>query len=520
MKGIRREIEDLERFEEIVKILSREGFGFLLQQINVLSKTRFSSRKTPAPEVLRETIEELGPTFIKFGQIMAERPDIVPRRYTEELQKLQDNAPSFDNQTAMDIVEEEIGLENFAYVKEHPIAAASIAQVHKAQLENGKDVVVKIRRPGIHQRVEEDLDILLYIARKAEKHSDKLESIRFSQLAREFAEWTKNELNLKKEAQNAQIFKENMKDKKNVYVPEVYPELTTEKVLVMEYIDGVKCTESQKLKEMDIDTYDLAETAISAGMKQIIADGFFHADPHPSNFLIREEGELVYLDFGMMGQITRDLQDKMALMLIHTLNEDSSKVLETMREIGYEEENLNEERITEIVNKKILRLRNSTIEETSISKELLDLIVKAGQNGLHMPTSMTLMGKNLLTMEGIGLTICPDFSPTEKYEEEGRRLLKQNNKPEEMMQQTMLDLLENKELFTKPATQLKKKINSNGKTNIPDVKNNFDLDLLPAALVLSSAALTIGATTSPVFQKELFYVGIGQLIAGLYFYHR
>lgn len=521
MKGIRKEIEDLERFEEIVKTLSSQGFGFLLSRINILNRTgAVSSEPVPGPECLRETIEELGPTFIKFGQIMAERPDIIPEKYTDELQKLQDDVPSFDNQKAMNIIEEEIGLDQFSYVKEHPIAAASVAQVHKAELDSGEDVIVKVRRPGIKQKVEEDLDILLYLAKKTEKHSEKAESIRISKLVREFSDWTRNELDLKKEAQNAQIFKDNLEDQEKVHVPKVYPELTTKKVLVMEYVDGVKCTETEKLQEMEIDTYDLAETTIDSGMKQIISDGFFHADPHPSNFLIQEKGKLVYLDFGMMGQVPKRLQDKIALMLIYTLNEDTDKVLETIRDIGYEEENVNIERIEDIINKKIIMLRNSTIEETSISKELMDLIIKSGQNGLHLPTSMTLMGKNLITLEGIGLTICPEFSPTEKYEKKGRELLMENNKPEDLAQDTMIDLIDNKDLISKPATQIKKKINSGGEKSAATIKNNIELDLIPAVLILSSAALIIGSTINSMFTQELLYIGVAQFLIGLYLYRK
>jgi len=215
MRDIRRDIEDLERFEEIAKILSNEGFDYFLSKINVLNTTGItSSRKIPGPERLRETLEKLGPTFVKFGQIMAQRPDIMPRRYTEELQKLEDDVPAFDSDTAIQIIREEIDIDAFEYVQEKPIAAASIAQVHRARLKTGKEVVIKVRRPGIKEKIREDLDILEFMAKKAEKEISKLRQLKAHKMVNEFANWTRDELNLRNEAKNAQRLKKNLNDEK------------------------------------------------------------------------------------------------------------------------------------------------------------------------------------------------------------------------------------------------------------------------------------------------------------------
>lgn len=509
MKTLKRDVEDLERFEQIVKITSRQGFGLLLDRINLVHTNK---NNVPGPERLRETIERLGPTFIKFGQIMAERPDIIPKEYTEELQKLQDSAPPFDLEEARSIIDEEVGLDRFRNVEEEPLAAASIAQVHRATLENGDDVVVKVRRPRIKPEMEKDLDILLYLSKKAEKHSDRLGSVRIHRIAEEFANWTRNELNLEREAQNAQIFRNNLESEEDIDVPRVYPELTTEKVLVMEYVDGVKCTDAEKLEEYGIDSEDLARTAIKAGMKQVVSDGFFHADPHPSNFLVQKDGTFTYLDFGMMGEIQKDLRDKIALILLYALDEDADKVLQVLTEVGYTEEDADLERIEEIINHKIIKLRNSTISQTSISRELLDLIVKSGRNGLHLPTSMTLMGKNLLTVEGIGLTICPDFAPTEEYERLGKKLLAENNKPEQLFQEAMLDVFENKDFLTSPITNIKNSMQSNSSNRIkPNIENSIEFETLPAVLILSSTALIAGSILEP----QLLYIGLAELAAGI-----
>lgn len=520
MHNPKREIEDLERFKEIAEIIVEEQAGYILDKLDLedrlpLVKRITAKRQTkPAPERLRETIEELGTTFIKFGQIMAERPDIVPPKYAEELQKLQDDAPSFDSKKAKQIVDEEVGLDSFSDFSDEPMAAASIAQVHKAEL-NGEDVVVKIRRPGVKEELEEDLDILIFIAEKAEKHSNKFQSIRTVKMVKEFARWTRNELDLEKEAQNARIFKENLDDQEKVYVPDVYPEYSTKKVLVMEYVEGVKATEKEKLNKMDINGEELADTAIKTGMKQIIVDGFFHADPHPSNFLIQEEGRFVYLDFGMMGQIPKEMREKIDLMMIHTMKENSDKVMEIIEDIGYVEAGADLETIKQEIDRKVMALRNSKLSENSISRELLDLMILAGKNGLHLPTSITLMGKNLITMEGIGMKLCPDFQPSEKYSEYGKELLKEKNDPEELAEDFMLDVVENKELITRPTSKIKEMIEEKKESPIIQQESSDKKSSLPSALILSSAFLIAASSFNPNF----LYIGVAELLLGVYLYH-
>ncbi len=513
MNPIKKEIEDLERFEEIVGILSRQGFGFFLGKLGITRKHR---KKKPSPERLRETIEELGPTFVKFGQIMGERPDIVPEKYIEELQKLQDDAPRFDSGTAMEIVEEEIGTEEFERIEDEPIAAASLAQVHRARLDSGEDVIIKIRRPGIKDQIEKDLEILRYLSNQAEKHFESMHDIRIGKLVQEFSTWTRNELDFEREASNAQIFKNNLRDEEKLEVPEVYPDLTTEKVLVMEYVDGIKCTETEKMKELDIDTEELAETTIRAGFRQVVMDGFFHADPHPSNFLLKGDGTIVYLDFGMMGQISKKYRDKIDLFFIYALNEDSEKVLDILTDIGWTEDDADLEIIEEKIDEKVLRIKNSKIKQASISQEFLDLFFYAGRHGLHLPLSFTLMGKNLLTLEGIGLTLCPDFRPTEEYQEVGEELLREKNSPEKLADEAFLDMMANKDLIARPASSFRELVSREQKEDGSATETTIEIKLLPAALILSSALLFMAS----YFRTELLYIGLFELILGLYFHQR
>lgn len=513
MKNPKRELEDFERFEEVIEILFRQGFGALLDRldlshhISTIERVKKPRKKTPGPERLRETFEELGPTFIKFGQIMAQRPDIIPQRYTEELQKLEDDVPAFDSSEAMEIIREEVDIEKFEYIQEKPIAAASIAQVHRARLKTGEDVVVKVRRPGIKQQMQKDLDILDFLTKKAEKEVQKLRELKAHKMVEEFASWTRDELDLQKEARNAQTLQRNLADEENVEVPEIFMEHTTEKVLVMEYMEGVKCDNQEKLQQMDIEAEKIARTAIRAGLKQVIRDGFFHADPHPSNFLIQQDGKLVYLDFGMMGKFSKQMQDDLGMLFLHAANEDVEAAVEIVEQMATVEENADREGLKRDIEEKLLLVRNSTLEDHSISQELLDITIRAAERGYHMPVSFAIVGKSLVTMEGIGLTIYPQFRVTEEYEDTARQILLEKNDPSEMLQNLLIDAVKNKEFLSRPFTHLR---NMTGQRR--EVVENYDrensLQVLVAGLLVSSGLIISQSLTNDV----LAVIGIAQLL--------
>jgi ubiquinone biosynthesis protein len=521
VKDPRKELKNLERFEEILRIIVRNGAGQLLTETKLVKHLPLSHRlkarrqSQPGPEVLRETLEELGTTFIKFGQVLAERPDMVPRRYTEELSKLQDHAPEFDNQEAHRIIEQEIGEERFQSIDEDPIASASIAQVYRATLSSGEEVVIKVRRPGIKERVETDLEIIDYLARKAEKHSERLSEMHIHDFTKEFSNWTRDEMNFKREAANAQTFRKNMEDQENIVVPETYPELNTEKVIVLEYIDGVKCTNTEKLDEWNIDRKKIAQTAVEAGIKQTMQDGFFHADPHPSNFLMTKEGKVAYLDFGMMGQIDQDTSEKLGIMLLYLMKGDIDGIVESLEKIGRKTDEYDREAVKQEVNQKVMKIRNTTLEQNSITKEMFNLFVEISKHGIYMPSSLTLLGKNLITLEGIGLTIYPDFQIQDQYEDAIKEALVQENSPEDIGENFAIDLINNKEIITR----LPSKINSileneeeKNETQEISIKKQ-SVNLLPSVLILSSTVLiTAGATVQPL----LLYPGIAELLLGAY----
>ncbi|MDY6765825.1 MAG: AarF/ABC1/UbiB kinase family protein [Candidatus Nanohaloarchaea archaeon] len=521
MNVIEQEIEDVKRFKEIISILGREGCGYVLDRLQMRRylplhrRAEASTADVPPPERLRETFEELGPTFIKFGQILAQRPDIVPPEYIEELEKLEDAVPPFDTATAKDIVEEEIGPidETFDEFEDEPLAAASIAQVHRATLDTGDEVVVKIRRPGIEDTIREDLDILLFMAKQGEKHVDRLAAMRAYSAVKEFADWTQDELNLRQEGRNAQILQQNLADEDRVTVPDVYMDLTTERVLVMEYVEGVKSDDTEGLQELEVAAEEVARTAIRAGLKQTIRDGFFHADPHPSNFLIDEEGNIIYLDFGMMGKLTVDMRRNLGLLLLHAANEEVDAAVDVVREMATVEDDADLDGLKQDIEESILTVRNTTLEDQSITKALFDIAVKASDRGVHMPPSTVILAKSMLTMEGIGLTIYPEFEMKEEFERMAEKLLYELNSPSKLFRSFLIDAVQNRELVARFPTQLNRMI---GGTSGEQQEQRIEVEAGPGRDAVVAGALILGSFALLVQALPVDYmlpVGIFGLLA-------
>lgn len=521
MKPLKGDIKKAERFEEIVGILFKQELGYILDQLDIADhlpvhkRLRAKRHDKPGPERLRETFEELGTVFIKFGQIISERPDIIPEEYCEELEKLQDSVEPFNTEKAKEIVDEEIGLDNLKEFEQEPMAAASIAQVHRGELESGEEVVMKVRRPDIKKEVARDLEILLYLAGKADKVSDFGEGFIYGEVE-EFAEWTREELDFKNELHNLKAFRENMGDEENIRVPEVYEEYSTEKVLTMEYVNAVKCDNVEEIREMDIDEEEIAKTGIRSVIKQILRDGLLHADPHPSNFMVDREGNLVFLDFGMMTRITKEAQRELGMLMLQIADEDAEGVVETVKRLSTVKSDADIEKFKSEVESELLKLRNTTIQDQSISTVLIKLSTKAAQNGIYLPTKITLIGKGILTMEGIGLKIYPEFQLQNEFRDQVEKLLLEQNSPDNMAKDFVFNLIQNQEVITKLPEKINKNFSSepSRETKQEPGEDSERTSLLPLMLIGSSTLLIAGS----VISQRLLYIGLAELGLGLYLY--
>ncbi len=335
---------NINRYREIISVLIKHGFGELVSQANLekyvdLGKKIFIRKRDKEIiqftvwERIRMVIEELGPVFVKFGQIMSTRPDFLPPELILELEKLQHSVPHFSFDEVKKIIESEFDKplnEIFKEFNKEAVASGSIAQVHKAVLFDDKVVAVKVQRPGINKLIESDISIMLHLATLAESYIKDMELLNPISVIKEFEKTIKKEIDFKIEAGFIQRFSNNFKEDKSVYVPELYRNYSGKKVLTMEFIDGVKISDLYKNPSDKYDRVKISDIGTKLILKQIFEHGFFHADPHPGNILVLENNVVCYLDFGMMGFMYDKHQDLLGSIIVGFVNKDVKKITKTI----------------------------------------------------------------------------------------------------------------------------------------------------------------------------------------------
>ncbi|GFP33312.1 ubiquinone biosynthesis protein, partial [Candidatus Hakubella thermalkaliphila] len=267
------------------------------------------------PERLRMAFAELGPSFIKLAQLLSSRPDLITAAFADEFKKLQDEVPPFPSEDAKRIIEEETQLpidKIFATFHDKQTAAASIAQVHQGTLLEGSAVIIKVQRPDIREKIETDISILTTIAQLMDKHIPESRFFNPTGIVDEFSRTVRKELDFSEEAKNCLRFRKNFENSPHIYIPKIYSEFTTEKILTMERIDGVRIDDVSAIEAMGLDRHELAKNGVDAYFKMILEDGFFHADPHPGNIFAMPEGQIGFMDFGIVGRVTDEMKETMA----------------------------------------------------------------------------------------------------------------------------------------------------------------------------------------------------------------
>ncbi len=424
---IGRKYKSVTRYNQILRVLVKYGFEDLVQYLKEKKQFTFvqklipkASRKHAALhtrwEKMRLVCEELGPTFIKFGQILSNRPDLIPLDLTIELEKLQDNVPPMSEEMAKEVVEFELNdkVENlFAWFDPKSFASASIAQVHKVTLHSGKRIALKIQRPGVKEIISEDIKVMYTIADILEKRIPSIKSFDLFGLVKNFEESIKKELDFINESINVQRFYNNiMQDEGSdqfAYAPKVYQDFTTGKILALEFISGIKIDRVKKIHENGIDTKVIAKRLAISYYKQIFEYGFFHADPHPGNLLILPNRHICYLDFGMMGSILpRDIEIFGKLFMAIT-RRDVNKIIRALQRLSNDMTITNmrdlEFDINEFVEKHYVRSVHRN-EMSTVLLELKDIIIA---HGLKVPTHFFLFARSLVTLEGVVQKLDPDL---------------------------------------------------------------------------------------------------------------
>jgi len=413
----------LRRYREIAKIFLAHGFGFVFNRLEPewrslrhLLQRRSSKISGSAPENLsmhfRLALEELGPTFIKFGQILSTRPDLLPPEYIRELSRLQDTVAPLPWEIMQPVIEQELGKsikESFSIVDPQPLASASLAQVYAATLLSGEEVVIKVQRPNITDIISVDLEILTSWARRAQ--ATPLGRVYdFISMVDDFAFTLRNELDYSREGRNADRFRLNFANEKFLYIPKVYWESSTSRVLIIERIKGIKIDNIKALDEAGYDRKRIATNGARIIIKEVLEDGFFHADMHPGNFIVMP-GEIVgAMDFGMVGYL-RD-KDRMDLIRLYAVSVrlDSDSMVEQFIRMGATNVEVDRKALARDIDRLLDKYHNMSLKEIRAKEVIEETMSIAFHHHLRLPPDMWLLGKTLAMTEGIGIQLDPDFN--------------------------------------------------------------------------------------------------------------
>ncbi|MBE0433753.1 AarF/ABC1/UbiB kinase family protein [candidate division WOR-3 bacterium] len=409
-------IKQFGRYVKISRVFLKYGFGeyiktfhpaFLLAQLG-LGKKRITFR--PLAQRLKLALEELGPTFIKIGQIASTRGDLIPEEFTNELVKLQDEVKPEPFSEIKKVIESEIGLIEtfFDEFEKEPVGSASIAQVYLARYK-GKPVIVKVRRPKIEQIIEIDIDILKMISKVAERNIPAIKEREPEKLIDTFARTIRRELDFLNEANDAERFRENFHEDERIYIPQIYRDISTRKVLIQEHIDGIKISDIKTMQKNGIDPKVVAENGADIFLKQIFVNGFFHADPHPGNIFVKEGNVIALIDFGMVGRINHRLKEQISDFLIGVVDRDPDTIVRALKKIGAVENEIESESLKEDILDILDKLEGRTLTQISISDFVHVIQRTIRTHHIRIPQDLLYLGKSLSQIESIGKELDPNF---------------------------------------------------------------------------------------------------------------
>ncbi|MBO7448406.1 AarF/ABC1/UbiB kinase family protein [bacterium] len=534
----------LVRYKEILAILVKYGYKDLLMKINPSENKDINEvlkdGNTVPPESVqalsgaerfRLLLESLGTTFIKFGQILSTRNDILPEDYCAELKKLQDKVPPFPDEDAKAIIKEELGKttdELFQSFSDKPVACASIAQVYKATLPSGEIVAIKIRRPNIEKRIQADLAIMEDLSRLLEKYVQEARAIRPTTLVREFGRQLQQEMNLLVEANNLERFNILNQNESRLKLVKLYRDLSTSHILTMEFVTGTKISNTEKLRSLNLDLKTIAKNGASVIISQIFDQGFYHGDPHPGNILVQDDGRICFLDFGAMGKLTKEQRMLLAEGLVAVVRRRDDELLRVVLKLSSNGDDIKDTKelgrdISDFVDTyAYLPLNRIKVDE--ILNDLMKLLTK---HGIILPPEISTLVKVLAMLDGTYLAIDPDFQVMEVMKPYAQKLVLEKFDPKRLasdmthtsaeLYRLLRDLPDEARSIIKTIKKAELKVSvSSG--NLKQVLRTFDKDanrlsyaLIVSALLLASALL-LHTHTPPVWH-EVSILGIVGLIA-------
>ena len=421
----------LDRSRQIARVLLSHGWDFLRNNEERDAGPKLVAAHT-RPLHLRLALEELGTTFIKLGQILSTRADLLPPEYLVELRKLQDSTPPVPFEEIRQAVVTELGqpIENlFSQFDSSPLAAASIGQAHAATLWDGTEVVVKVRRPGVVEQVNEDLEILKELAAAASRHWDFADQYDLIGLVEEFSQTLRSELDYIREGHSAERFASNFAADPHIHIPRVFWDATTSRVLTLERIRGVKINDLAALDRQGTDRRWLADYATNIVLKMVCEDGFFHADPHPGNFFIEQNGTIGLIDFGMVGVLDEHTQELLAELLIVINREDADRLVDVFLDLGVTRKRIDRALVRRDLEQLLSTYWGLPLGELKVTALLNDVYSVMRRHRLHLPPNLALLLKTVIMIEGLGVNLDPTFQFTRSLTPYTERLVLRQYSP-------------------------------------------------------------------------------------------
>ncbi len=423
---VSRTYRHIERYRQIISVLFKYGFGDVIDILHIGRNIEIALPKSirrqhelvetfTLPERARLSMEELGPTFVKMGQILSTRPDLIPMEFIAQFEKLQDDVPPCPFSDVKKTIESELKAPMdtiFQDFDETPVAAASIGQVHRATLMDGEDVAVKVQRPDIRKTIEVDLEIMLHLATLLERNVDACQIYHPIRIVTEFADTLTKEIDYKNEAFYIERFARQFLDDPTVYVPKVFSEVTTAKVLTMEYIDGVKVSDIDRLEKEGFDRKVIAACGADLIFKQIFVHGFFHADPHPGNIVILAGNVVGYLDFGMMGRIDRQTREDIVDLVLAIVRQNEAKATDALLRLTKHDAPIDRRRLEMDVADIVSQYLGKSLKEIGVGQLLHQFMDLISKYRLQIPPDLFMMIKAITMVEGFGTVLDPDFDYT------------------------------------------------------------------------------------------------------------
>jgi predicted unusual protein kinase regulating ubiquinone biosynthesis (AarF/ABC1/UbiB family) len=505
--------ERLKRYKDIVLLLVKYGRSDLVKQSGLHQGIEFDevqvAESAPGAEELARDLEKLGTTFIKLGQLLSTRADLLPQPYLDALERLQDNVEPIAYEEIERIVSSELGVrisKAFAYFEREPLAAASLAQVHRAELRDGTQVAVKVQRPDIREVIVEDLESLNEVARFIDTHTELGKRYEFQNMLLDLRRSLLRELDFKAEANNLNAFAENLREFPRIVIPEPIDDFTTAHVLTMTFIEGKKITALSPLRLMEIDARGLADELFRAYLKQILVDGFFHADPHPGNVLLTEDDELALIDLGMVGRVLPGMQDKLLRLLLAVSEGRGEEAAEASIKIGEAKENFDREDYRRRVADLVADNSTATLGRINAGQVALEITRIAGQCWFRLPSEYTMIAKAMLNLDRIVLTLDAEFDPNAVIREQAAEILQRNLLKTIAPANLMSGMVELKEFAEKLPSRVNLILDTLGENKLrlkvdaidekllmeglQKVANRITLGLVLAALIVGAAMLT------------------------------